>query len=74
MNLIWGEKHRLFEDDRMAIVKDEWLIPLGVLCLAAALLVDRFIPGEGILDFIIGVLIGLSMTLNLVGLYRSRNK
>ena len=37
----------------MGLIKDEWLIPLGVLFLAAALLIDRFIPGEGFLDFLI---------------------
>lgn len=57
----------------MALLRDEWLIPIGGICLAAAILTDRFVPLEAaILDFIIGVLTGLSMVLNLVGLYRMR--
>lgn len=57
----------------MAFLRDEWLIPIGGICLAAAILTDRFVPLEAaILDFIIGVLTGLSMVLNLVGLYRMR--
>jgi hypothetical protein len=56
------------------IIKDEWLIPVGGICLAAAILSDRFIPLEApILDFVIGVLTGLAMVLNLVGLYRMRS-
>ncbi|MFX0055384.1 MAG: hypothetical protein ACFFAX_09870 [Promethearchaeota archaeon] len=55
------------------IVKNEWLIPLGGICLAVALLIDRFLPENEILSFVMGILIGLSITLNLVGLYRSRN-
>lgn len=58
----------------MALMKNEWLIPLGSICLAVALLMDRFLVGEGILDFLIGLLIGVSVVLNLMGLYRSRNK
>ncbi len=57
----------------MALIRDEWLIPIGSLCLAAAILADRFIPLEAaILDFIIGVLTGISMVLSLVGLYKMR--
>ena len=58
----------------MAILKDEWLIPIGSLCLAASILIDRFIIGDGLLDFLIGILTGLSIVLNLVGLHKSRNK
>jgi hypothetical protein len=56
------------------IIKDDWLIPVGSICLAAAILSDRFIPVEAaILDFVIGVLTGLALILNLVGLYRMRS-
>lgn len=55
------------------IVKDSWLIPLGVICLAVALVIDHFLPEDNILSFLMGILIGLSITLNLVGLHRSRN-
>jgi hypothetical protein len=56
----------------MAVLKDEWLIPVGGICLAIALLVDRFVPGDGVLDLVLGVLIGLAIALNLAGLYKSR--
>ncbi|MFX1261755.1 MAG: hypothetical protein ACFFAZ_06690 [Promethearchaeota archaeon] len=55
------------------ILKNEWLIPLGGICLALALVIDHFLPETDILSFVIGILIGLSITLNLVGLYRYRN-
>ncbi|MHA2192965.1 MAG: hypothetical protein ACXAAR_06010 [Candidatus Thorarchaeota archaeon] len=55
------------------IMKNEWLIPLGGICLAVALVIDHFLPENDILSFLMGILIGLSITLNLVGLYRSRN-
>jgi hypothetical protein len=56
------------------ILKNEWLIPLGTLCLAIALTIDHFLPENEALSFLMGILIGLSITLNLVGLYRSRNE
>lgn len=58
----------------MAILKDEWLIPIGCICLALSILLDRFVVGDGIIDFVIGILTGLSITLNLVGLHKSRNQ
>ncbi|UCE09034.1 MAG: hypothetical protein JSW61_08555 [Candidatus Thorarchaeota archaeon] len=58
----------------MAILKDEWLIPVGGICLAIALLVDRFVPGDGVLDLVLGILIGLAIALNLAGLHKSRNR
>ncbi|MFW9799276.1 MAG: hypothetical protein ACFFD9_02490 [Candidatus Thorarchaeota archaeon] len=54
------------------ILKDEWLIPLGGICLAVALIIGQFLPENEILSFIMGILIGMSIILNLVGLYRSR--
>ncbi len=56
------------------ILKDEWLIPIGAICLAIALVIDRFLPETDVLSFLMGILIGLSITLNLVGLYRFRGK
>jgi hypothetical protein len=58
----------------MAVIKDEWLIPIGCICLAASILLDRFVTGDGIVDFLIGVLTGISIVLNLVGLYKSRTQ
>ena len=54
----------------MAILRDDMLIPVGGICLAAALLVDRFVGSGNLVDFLVGLLIGLSIILNLVGLYR----
>ncbi|MFW9962963.1 MAG: hypothetical protein ACFFCX_05350 [Candidatus Sifarchaeia archaeon] len=53
--------------------KTGYLIPLGGICLAAALLIDRFIGQGSVVDFIVGALTGVSIVLNLVGLYRSAN-
>lgn len=59
----------------MALIKNEWLIPLGGICLAIAILADRFLLiEEPILDFVIGVLTGMSMILNLVGLVKMGRK
>ena len=56
----------------MVLIKEEWLIPIGCICLAAAILAERFLIVEApVLDFIIGVLTGMSVVLNLVGLYRT---
>lgn len=57
----------------MVLLKDEWLIPIGSICLAIAILVDRFLIIENsAIDFIIGVLTGVALILNLVGLARMR--
>jgi hypothetical protein len=57
----------------MGILKDDLLIPVGGICLAAAILMDRFIgPGVSV-DFLVGLLTGMSIVLNLIGLYRRRN-
>ncbi|MGD9395979.1 MAG: hypothetical protein PVJ05_06095 [Candidatus Thorarchaeota archaeon] len=58
----------------MAILRDNLLIPIGGLCLAAAILMDRFIGPGALVDFLVGVFTGLAIILNLVGLYRSRNQ
>ncbi len=59
----------------MALIKDNWLIPSGGICLAIAILSDRFLMVDvPVLDFIIGVFTGMSVVLNLVGLYRMRSK
>ncbi len=58
----------------MVLLKDEWLVPLGSICLAIAILADRFLPLENsLLDFVIGVLTGMALALNLVGLAKMKN-
>jgi hypothetical protein len=58
----------------MAIQGDDLLIPVGGLCLAVAILMDRFIGPGALIDFLIGIFTGLSIMLNLVGLYRRGKK
>ncbi|MGY5860506.1 MAG: hypothetical protein RTU63_14135 [Candidatus Thorarchaeota archaeon] len=61
----------------MALIKNEWLVPIGGICLAIALLADRFLVTAvdvPLLDFLVGVLTGLSITLNLVGLVKMGRK
>jgi hypothetical protein len=55
----------------MVLIKDEWLVPIGSICLAIAILAERFLLVDiPLLDFIIGALTGMSVVLNLVGLYK----
>ena len=57
------------------LLKNEWLIPVGSICLVAAILADRFLLIESsVLDFIIGILTGMSLVLNLIGLVRMRKQ
>ena len=59
----------------MALIRDEWLLPLGVICLAIALLADRFLLIDvPIVDFLVGVFSGLAVVLNLFGLVRMSRK
>jgi hypothetical protein len=57
----------------LAILKDDLLIPVGGICLAAAILIDRFVGPGALVDFLVGLFTGLSIVLNLLGLYRRRN-
>jgi len=54
----------------LAILKDDLLIPIGGICLAAAILMDRFVGPGASVDFLVGLFTGLSIVLNLLGLYR----
>jgi len=60
----------------MLIKNNQVLMSIGVLCLAAALLLKRFVgPSIGSpawLDFIEGVLVGVSITVNTAYLIRLR--
>ena len=57
----------------MVLLHDEWLIPIGSMCLAVAILADRFLIIENsLLDFTIGMLTGISLVLNIIGLARTR--
>lgn len=59
----------------MALIKDEWLLPLGGICLAVAILADRFLVIDvPILDFVVGVFTGLALVLNPVGLVKTSRK
>jgi hypothetical protein len=61
--------------NELALIKEEWLLPLGGICLAIALLADRFLViDNGIVDFLVGVLTGMSMVLNIVGLWKTGRK
>jgi hypothetical protein len=47
-------------------MKNKFMLPLGMLCLASYILLARYTNTE---DFILGLLLGLSIALNLVGVY-----
>jgi hypothetical protein len=54
----------------MKTTKKEMMIPMGTSALVIAIALQRFVPIElPILSFIEGLLMGLSITLNLAGLY-----
>jgi hypothetical protein len=59
----------------MTLIKDEWLLPLGAICFAIALLADRFLLIEvPIIDFVVGIFAGLALVLNLFGLVKMSKK
>lgn len=61
--------------NHMTLIKDEWLLPLGAICLAIALLADRFLLIEvPIIDFVVGIFAGLALVLNLFGLVKMSKK
>ena len=55
----------------MAILKDDHLLPLGMVCLAIALVLERFASPLLAIDFFLGVLDGMAVTLMIAGLYKT---
>ena len=55
----------------MALLKEKYLLPIGVICLAIALLIDRFLPVDSVTSFIVGMLSGMSVVLNMAGIYKA---
>lgn len=58
----------------MAILKEKYLLPIGITCVAIALLIDRFLPVDSVTSFLVGVLSGMSVVLNMVGIYKASRK
>jgi hypothetical protein len=48
--------------------------PIGLLLLAIAILIERFLPENNGLDFIAGFLFGLSIVLNISYIYKRSKK
>ena len=44
-------------------------MPIGIILMAIAIIMIKFLPSNNIYDFIEGVLIGLSIVLNLFYMY-----
>jgi len=54
--------------------KQALALPIGLILLAIALLIERFFPENDGLDFIAGFLIGISIVLNLIYIYKRSKK
>ena len=59
------------------LLNDKNILTLGMMSLSLGILVGRFlhfeVSGFSVSDFIEGVLVGLSLVLNLIYLMRARN-
>lgn len=44
-------------------------IPVGIIMLALAIILEKFVPQSGILDFFIGMLLGMSIVFNIYYIY-----
>ena len=59
-------------------LKDENILAAGMICMALGILIGRFLHfeymGFSITDFVEGLLIGLSLVMNITYLYRKRRK
>ena len=53
----------------MAVLRKDLMLPIGMISLALALLIDRFLPHDTLFDFIVGVLVGMSIVLNMAGIH-----
>ena len=59
-------------------LKDETILAIGMISMALGILIGRFFhfeySGFSVTDFSVGVLVGLSLVMNLVYLIRFRSK
>lgn len=53
----------------MAILKRKYFLPLGMMCLALSVILDHFFPPYVVVDFLVGVFAGVSVVLNMAGIY-----
>jgi len=60
------------------LIKDENLQPLGMFSISLGILIGRFLhfeySGFAVSDFVEGVLVGLSLVLNLAFLIKTRSR
>ncbi|MCX6236061.1 MAG: hypothetical protein NTY07_00660 [Bacteroidia bacterium] len=49
-------------------------LPIGMICLAIAILMEKFLPANNFLDFIEGLLTGLSIVLNIYYIFAVSHK
>ncbi len=54
------------------IANHKFALPIGLLSLAIALIIERFLPSSDGLNFIAGFLFGISIVFNLSGITRFR--
>ena len=50
------------------------VLPVGMICLAIAILMQKFLPANNHLDFIEGLFMGLSIALNLYYIFAISRK
>jgi hypothetical protein len=60
------------------LLKDETMLAIGMISIALGILIGRFVhfeySGFSVSDFVEGVLVGLSLVMNLAYLISRRNK
>jgi len=49
-------------------------MPIGIILMAIAIIMIKFLPGNNIFDFIEGLLIGLSIALSISYMYTNSKK
>jgi hypothetical protein len=62
----------------VVLMKDETMLSIGMISMALGILIGRFVyleySGFSVSDFLEGVLVGLSITMNLAYLIRVRSR
>jgi hypothetical protein len=63
---------------REVLLKDENILAIGMISIASGILIGRFLHfeyiGFSVTDFVEGILLGLSLVMNLTYLVRRRKK
>lgn len=66
------KRNNRLSDENFAELK-RWIIPIGLISMSGSIIMKKFLPETGILSFVEGLLLGISLVANISGIILLRN-